>query len=129
MKAKKSPTGDDKKKAMQNTEYEIEKVIGERGVIAQGTKQYKVKWKDHSEASWEDHATFNKKNSALQAYKAAKKAQSHSVAAIANIAADILSCPSETLIQEICKSAGVSESQVLFVYAGIPCDYDARHTQ
>ena len=95
MTAETSPADEDKKKAMLHaictrekiTEYEIEKVIGERGVIAQGTKQYKVKWKDHSATvtSWEDHTTFSKKTSVLQAYKAAKKAQAHSVSAVANI--------------------------------------------
>ena len=47
MKAEKSPADADNKKAMlqairtreKTTEYEIEKVIGEQGVIAQGTKQ------------------------------------------------------------------------------------------
>ncbi len=51
-----------------------------------------------------------------------EKPTAHSIAAIANVAADILAYPAETLIQEICRSAGVAESQVLFVYAGIPCE-------
>ena len=55
-------------------------------------------------------------------YKKAKKAQVSSVAAIASIAADIMATPAEDLIPQICREAGISEADIMFVYAGVPCE-------
>ena len=106
----------------QNAEYEIEAVTGERGVISHGTKEYRVKWKDYSKESWEPLSSFDKKSKPLQVYKADKRAQARSVAAVTTLTANLLALPSQDLIPEICRQAGVKEEDILFVYAGVPCE-------
>ena len=107
-----------------NREYVVEVITGERGVIAHKTKPYKVKWQDYSEEtmSWVDHTAIYKKCQPWLDYKKRKKSQAHSVASIATLAADLLAMPADTLIAQICKEAGIAESEVLFVYAGVPCE-------
>ena len=54
MRAEKSPSAADHKEAklqavrilQNNTEYEVEAVTGERGVLTKGTHEYQVKWKN-----------------------------------------------------------------------------------
>ena len=109
MQAVKKTSPDERKKAKlqavrtreQNAEYEVEAVTGERGVISQGTKEYRVKWKDYSEESWEPLSSFDKKSKPLQAYKAEKRAQSRSVAAVITLTANLLAQPAQDLIPEI----------------------------
>ena len=81
-----------------------------------------MRWMHHSEQSWEPAATFEEKNKWLQAYKKRKKAQEHTVSAVICLTADLLSSPAESLTPEKCKQAGIQEKDVLFVYAGIPCE-------
>ena len=83
MRAEKSPSAADRKEAklqavrtlQNNTEYEVEAVTGERGVLTKGTKEYQVKWKNYSEKSWEPAESFDSKSKPLQEYKKRKKAQ------------------------------------------------------
>ena len=105
-----------------NREYAVESIVGERGVIAHKTKEYKVKWQDYSKCSWVPHTDIDKKCQPWLDYKKRKKEQAHSVAGVATIAADLLMLPSATMIQQICKEAGIQESEILFVYAGVPCE-------
>ena len=81
-----------------------------------------MKWKGHSETSWEAHANVDRKCQPWLDYKRKKKAEAHQVSAVANIAADILSIPSQELIVTVCKEAGIKEEDVMFVYAGVPCE-------
>ena len=100
----------------------MEAITGERGVIAHKTKEYKVKWQDYSEETWIDHTAIDKKCQPWLDYKKHKKDQAHSVASLATLTSDLLAMPADTMIAQICKEAGVSEADVLFVYAGVPCE-------
>ena len=76
MEAIKSPSATDRNKAklqavrtlQNNSEYEVEAVTGERGVVSKGTKEYQVKWKNYSEKSWEPADVFDSKSKPLQEY-------------------------------------------------------------
>ena len=65
--------------------------IGEHAIIAQGAKQYRVEWKDYNEMSWTAQTTIDEKCQPWLDCKARKKAETVAAAAIANIAADLLS--------------------------------------
>ena len=105
MRAEKSPSAADRKEAklqavralQNNTEYEVEAVTGERGVLTKGTKEYQVKWKTYSEKTWEPAESFDSKSKPLQEYKKRKKAQARTAAAVTTLTADLLATPAETL--------------------------------
>ena len=105
-----------------NREYVVEAIIGERGVIAHKTKEYKIKWKDFSEASWVTSTAVDKKCQPWLDYKRQKKEQCNSVASIATLAADLLALPADEMIQQICDEAGIQMADVMFIYAGVPCE-------
>ena len=123
MRAEKSPSAADRKEAklqavrtlQNNTECEVEAVTGERGVLTKGIKQYQVKWKNYSEKSWEPADVFDSKSKPLQEYKKRKKAQARTAAAVTTLTADLLACPAESLIQDICAQAGIKESDIYTV--------------
>ena len=50
-------------------------------------------------------------------YKKRKNRESHTVAGVSTIAADLLMLPAATMIQYICQQAGIQESEVMFIYA------------
>ena len=105
-----------------NTEYEVEAVTGERGVLTKGTKEYQVKWKNYSGKSWEPAESFDSKSKPLQEYKKRPNAEVRTAAAVTTLTADLLATSAETLIQDICAQAGITESDIRFVYAGVPCE-------
>lgn len=101
-------------------EFEVEAITGEKGSITAGTKQYKVKFKDYSEEWWVNATEIDKHCKPFQEYKAKKKAST--IAAVSTVTADLLSTAADKLICEICKAAGITEGEIMFVYAGIPCE-------
>ena len=110
-----------------NREYVLESVLGERGVIAHKTKEYKVKWQDYSEVScntWVSHKDTDRNCQPWLDYKKRKKQESHTIAGVSTIAADLLMLPAATMIQCIilCQQAGIQESEIMFIYAGVPCE-------
>jgi hypothetical protein len=84
-----------------NREYVIESVLGERGIIARKTKEYKIKWQDYSEVSWVSHGDIDKNCQPWLDYNKRKKQESRTVAGISTIAADLLMLPAATMIQHI----------------------------
>ena len=142
-----------KKQAQQtkldNTEWTVEKIIGESGKAKE--KKYHVKWKDFSEPSWEQAKNIDKNCTPLIEYKKNKATEVAAIwdtaasafeeecseleqavqitaaaerqrAKATSIVADLLSVQAEKLIAQICETAGIKESEIMFVYAGVPCE-------
>ena len=104
-----------------NREYVVEAIIGERGVIAHKTKEYKVKWQDYSEDHGSTHSN-RQEMSALARLQEAQERPSSQRGKHSNTSSRFTAIPADTMMQQICKEAGVSEADVLFVYAGVPCE-------
>ena len=79
-----------------------------------------MKWQDYSEETWIDYTAIEKKCQPWLDYKKHQKRQAHTVASIVTLAADLLAIPADILISQICKEAGIAESEVLSVCAGVP---------
>ena len=129
-------------------ECEVEKVVDEKGSIANGTKQYKVRWKgyDESNDSWVPYEDMTNCASSIQRFELKKvgvfatkgnmlaediyvvEVQERGRAVIAGpramtIQYDLSSAKTpRQMLQEICEKAGVKQEDVAFAWASPPCN-------
>ena len=118
------------------TEYIVERVLEEQGVIKEGTKQYLVKYQGYHEPEWQP-AEVLKDCQALEDFKAAKKKKPTTSKANKTkkaktgavqqqtawtVTADVLQVEDPSLVNFACREAGVNPGEVLLNFNGVPCE-------
>ena len=112
-------------------DYDVEEIVGERGNIKKGTKQYLIKYVGYDDTYWTDLNKMYGCDKLIAAWhQRSKKKVSGSAAALVDesaaasvfIKTDLMKLKAKELLERVCAVACCELEDVAYVHASVPCE-------